>query len=76
MPLYSFKISQRGQLQTTNASDCPDDDAAKNEASGMFVDMAREISERLQSSPDWQIEVADDVGKTIFRIKINAESLK
>jgi hypothetical protein len=40
----------------------------------MFADMARAISERLQSSPDWQIEVADEAGRTIFRIKVAAES--
>jgi hypothetical protein len=42
----------------------------------MFADMARDISERLQSAPDWQIEVADDTGKSIFRIKLTVESLK
>jgi hypothetical protein len=76
MPHYSFRISQGAQLHTNSASDCPDDDAAESEASGMFADMARGISERLQSTRDWQIEVTDDTGKSIFRIKIIAESLK
>jgi hypothetical protein len=42
----------------------------------MFADMAREISDQLQSNPDWQIEVVDDAGKSIFRIKLTAESPK
>jgi hypothetical protein len=74
MPRYSFTISAGGQSQPTNISDCPDDDAAKREALGMFADMARDISKRLRLSPDWQIEIADDTGKSIFKIKVTAES--
>jgi hypothetical protein len=74
MPLYSFRINQGDQLHSGIASEHPNDDAAKGEASGMFADMARGISECLQSTPDWQIEVADHTGKPIFRIKITAQS--
>jgi hypothetical protein len=76
MPHYSFRISQGGKPHPNIASEYPNDDAAKGEASGTFADMARGISECLQSTPDWQIEVTDDTGKSIFRIKISAESLK
>lgn len=76
MPHYSFRISQGGQPQTNSTSDCPDDDAAKKEAAGMFADMARDISSQLQSMPDWQIEVSDEAGKSIFKIKLTAESPK
>ena len=73
MPHYSFRITQGDQLHTNSSSECPDDDAAKKEAAGMFADMARDLSERLQSTPDGQIEVMDDAGKSIFRIMISAE---
>jgi hypothetical protein len=76
MPCYSFSISQGDQTHRSIASECPTDEAAKSEASGMFADMARDISEGLQSTPDWQIEVADHTGRPIFRIKITAQSLK
>jgi hypothetical protein len=72
MPRYSFSVSQGGPPQHTS-DDCPDDDAAKREASGMFADMARGISKRLQLHPDWQIDVADDAGESIFKIKVAAE---
>jgi hypothetical protein len=72
MPLYSFTISQDGQPQPSNTSECPDESAAKREASGMFADMARDISER--PTPDWQIKVTDDAGKSIFKITVTAES--
>jgi hypothetical protein len=76
MPHYSFNISQGDQPRTSSVSDCRDEDAAKKEAAGMFADMARDVSERLQSSPNWQIEVVDDAGRSIFRIKLTAESPK
>jgi hypothetical protein len=76
MPGYFFTISTSGQAQPTNTSDCQDSDMAKREASGMFADMARDISRRLHLGADWQIEVADDAGKSIFKIRVTAESVK
>jgi hypothetical protein len=74
MPRYSFSVSQGGQSQHSDTADCPDDDAAKREASGTFADMARDISKRLQLHSDWQIDVADAAGESIFQIKVTAES--
>jgi hypothetical protein len=74
VPRYSFTISQGGQPQPSNTFDCKDDGAAKKEASGTFADMSRDISKRLQlDDPDWQIEVADEAGKSIFTIRVTAE---
>ena len=74
MPRYSFTIVQGGQLRPSNSFDCKDDGAAKKEAAGTFADMSRSISERLElDDSDWQIEVADEAGKSIFRIKVAAE---
>jgi hypothetical protein len=77
MPRYSFTIIQGGQLRPSNSFDCKDDGAAKKEAAGTFADMSRGISERLElDDSDWQIEVADEAGKSIFKIKVAAESKK
>jgi hypothetical protein len=75
MPRYSFTISQGGQPHPSNTFDCKDDGAAKKEAAGTFADMSRGMSKRLQlDASDWQIEVADEAGKLIFKIKVAAES--
>jgi uncharacterized protein DUF6894 len=75
MPRYSFTIVQGGQLRPSNSFDYKDDGAAKKEAAGTFADMSRSISERLElDDSDWQIEVADEAGKSIFKIKVAAES--
>jgi hypothetical protein len=42
----------------------------------MLVDMARDIAGELQSNPKWQIEVADETGKPIFRLGVLAEPLE
>jgi hypothetical protein len=76
VPRYSFTVSAGGQAQPTNTSECQDSDVAKREASGMFADMARDISRQLPLGADWQIAVADDAGKSIFKIMVTAESLK
>lgn len=73
MPMYSFTVSShRGQ--TPSVSDCVNDDAAKREAAGMFADVARDIAKDLQSAPEWQIEVSDDAGRSIYTIKVTAGS--
>jgi hypothetical protein len=74
MPHCSFTISRGGQSQPSSASDCPDDDAAKKEAAGMFANMARDISSQLQSVCDRQMDVADLAAKTIFKIEVTAKS--
>lgn len=75
MPRYSFTISQGNRPQPSNIFDCKDDGAAKKEASGTFADMSRDISKRLQlDNPDWQIEVTDEAGNSIFKIRVTAES--
>jgi hypothetical protein len=60
MPQYSFTISHGDRSLPSSISDCPDDNAAKREAAGMFADVARDIANDLPSKPDWQIQVSDD----------------
>jgi hypothetical protein len=75
MPRYSFTIIQGGESQPSNIFDCKDDRAAKKEASDTFADMSRDISKRMQlDGADWQIEVADAAGKSLFKIKVATES--
>lgn len=74
MPNYSFTISHGGRPQPSTVTECPDHDAAKKEAAGMFADVARDIAKDIQSAPEWQIEVSDAAGRSIFKIRVTAES--
>lgn len=76
MTRYSFRISQGGRAKPGVTADCPDDCAARREAEGMFADMARGVAADLENNPDWQMEVADESGKTVFRLSVLAESME
>jgi hypothetical protein len=76
MPQYSFRISQGARSKPSVVADCPDDAAARREARGMFADMARDVASDLENNPEWQMEVANESGKPIFRLRIFAEPLK
>jgi hypothetical protein len=76
MANYTFRIRQGGQSKPSVSADCPDNNAARREATGMFADMARDIARELQSNPKWEIEVADPTGRSIFRLRVLAEFLK
>jgi hypothetical protein len=75
MPRYVFKTRQGERSKPSITTDCPDNNAARREATGMFADMARDIADELQSNPKWQIEVADQAGKQIFRLSVLAEPM-
>jgi hypothetical protein len=76
MPRYVFQTRQGEHSKPSITSDCPDNAAAQREAAGMLVDMARDIAGELLSNPKWQIEVADETGKPIFRLGVLAEPLE
>jgi hypothetical protein len=75
MPRYTFQTQQGERSKSSVASDWPDDAAARREATGMFADVARDVADDLEKTPGWQIEVADESGKPIFRLTLLAESL-
>lgn len=40
----------------------------------MFADVARDIAKDLQLAPEWKLEVSDDADRSIFKIRVTAES--
>jgi hypothetical protein len=76
MANYTFRVRQGGSYKRSVASDWPNDGAARREAEGMFADMARDVAGNLEKHPEWQMEVADESGKPIFRLSLLAESMK
>jgi hypothetical protein len=75
MANYTFRIRQGERSKRSVESDWPDDGAARREAEGMFADMARDVAGNLEKHPEWQMEVADESGKPIFRLSLLAESI-
>jgi hypothetical protein len=46
------------------------------EAVAVFVDLARDIAGELAAHPVWQMEVIDETGKPVYRLKVIGESVK
>lgn len=54
----------------------PDTHAAHKEAVAMFVGLIRDIAGELETHPAWQMEVLDETGKPVFRLRLLGESLE
>jgi hypothetical protein len=52
-----------------------DTQAAHKEAVALFVDIIRDIADELATHPAWQMEVIDETGKPVFRLRLVGESL-
>jgi hypothetical protein len=46
------------------------------EAVAVFVDIIRDIAGELAEHPVWQMEVIDETGKPVYRLKVIGESVK
>jgi hypothetical protein len=75
MPEYVFKINTSRRQFPASTKFLSDKQAAYREALVMFGDLARDIANELQPNSEWQIEIADEVGKPIFKLTVSSESL-
>jgi hypothetical protein len=77
MPTYFFHI-RHGKYATASAEGIalPNVEAARREAAMICSDMARDIIGELDNRPEWQMDVADQSGKIVFRLSFVAESLE
>ncbi|MDR3484357.1 MAG: hypothetical protein P4M05_05535 [Bradyrhizobium sp.] len=41
-----------------------------------FADLARDIANDLQPNSEWRMEIADELGKTLFKLTFSSESLE
>jgi hypothetical protein len=73
MAHYTFRIRQ-GSHSSDVPVDLPDDDTAWDEAAGACSDMIRDTVARLGDSPEWRLEVADELGTVRHRFRLTAES--
>jgi hypothetical protein len=76
MPDFYFKIVRgapgpvsRGPGQFADAA------AARVEAAAVFADFSRDIAANLAASPQWRLDVLNESGTLIYRIKVVAEAL-
>jgi hypothetical protein len=73
LPRFSFtqgRFSKSGL--TVRLSDTH---ALHKEAVGMFIGLIRDIAAELETHPAWQMEVLDETGRAVFRLRLLGELL-
>jgi hypothetical protein len=76
MPRFIFQV-QQGKFSEIPAIEdilC-DSYAARKAALGICADMARDIVTGLAEDSEWRLDVLDESGKPVFRLRLLAESL-
>jgi hypothetical protein len=77
MPRFIFQV-QQGKFSEIPAIEdilC-DSYAARKAALGICADLAKDIVNRLTDDSEWRLDVLDESGKPIFRLRLLAESLE
>ena len=75
MPNFSFHI-RHGNHSSDHEVDLPDVRAAHEEATMIFGDMARDVAAQLSETPEWRMDVSDESGKFLFRLRLLTEPLE
>jgi len=53
--------------------DLPDTEAARKEAAFIFADLLRDVALKFNDCPEWRMEVTDEFGNSVMRLKVKAE---
>jgi hypothetical protein len=75
MPNFGFHIRHGNHFSDHNV-DLPDVRAAHEEATMIFGDMARDVAAQLNEMTEWRMDVSDQSGKSLFRLRLLTEPLE
>lgn len=77
MPRFFFQM-QQGKLPGPVVIEdvLSDSYAARQAALGICADLARDIANGLTDDSEWQLNVMDEHGKPVFRIRLVVETLE
>jgi hypothetical protein len=72
---YSF-IFKHGKYSKSGSTVGPDVHPAHKEGLATFVDLIRDMVDDLEVHPEWVMDVVDEAGKSVFRLRLLAEPLE
>ena len=77
MPRFVFQV-QQGTLPKIPAIEdvLSDSYAARKVALGICADLAKDIVTGLKDDSEWRLDVLDEGGKPVFRLRLLAEELE
>jgi hypothetical protein len=70
MQRYSFRVTEGKYSDSDLAVDLPDKVAARKEALAMCIDLVPSVLRGMQTDTNWQLEVTDQTGKQVYRLKL------
>jgi hypothetical protein len=77
MPRFLFQVQQARFPGIPVMEDVLSDSfAARKAALGMCADLAKDIVAGLTEDAEWRLDVLDESGKPVFRLRLVAESLE
>jgi hypothetical protein len=77
MPRFIFQVQQGKFPEIPAIEDVLSDGyAARKAALGMCADLAKDIVSGLTQDSEWRLDVLDESGKPIFRLRLLAEELE
>ena len=76
MPRFTFRVQQGELPESPSVEDVlSDNDAARRAALDICADLAKDIVTGLTEDSEWRLEVLDQCGKPVFRLRLLAEAL-
>ena len=75
MSLYCFRIKNGPYCGASNNFEVADRDAAWAEMAKVCGDLIGGIVGHLTQDAEWQMELLDESGKAVFKIRLAAETL-
>jgi hypothetical protein len=75
MQTYSFSVKEGKFSNAPVTSLLPDLAAAQKEAIGLCADLMPDVLREAQINCNWQIEVTDQSGNPVYRLRLVAEPL-
>ena len=72
MPRFLFQVQHGKTIEDVLSDGC----AARKTALGICADLAKDIVTGLTGDSEWRLDVLDESGKAIFRLRLLAEELE
>ncbi|UFW46501.1 MULTISPECIES: DUF6894 family protein [Bradyrhizobium] len=76
MPRYFFHVHNVAPNKDGEGEDLPDDEAAWHEATRYAGALLNDIDGKFRPGQEWNLEVANEVGKPLFFISITSKQMK
>jgi hypothetical protein len=77
MPRFLFQVQHPKSATIPAIEDVLSDSfAARKVALGICADLAKDIVAGLTEDSEWRLDVLDESGKPVFRLRLVAESLE